>query len=329
MSTGSRHLSTPALYEHWRSGVPVVIPLPGEPELRLRIDSPSTRLTLRAPVASGVTLPRNELAHVRLDLVVHDGHRFVEISTTDERLIVDGYAMLSAIADRIQVDHVEPLKALAETLATWRSILARRARMTPEAEIGLFGELIVVEALLDTGDISVSAWRGGLREEHDFGMSDVDFEVKTTSGERRQHWIHGLRQLVPTGTMPLWLVSLQITRGGAGQGRTLPELIQVVLSAAPDEAARLHAKRVLEAAGWTDDQADLFPDSWRARTTALALPVDGTFPSITPAHLVKASVDVGAIRQVSYEIDVTERTTASEPPPSLATILSHMESPGE
>ena len=325
MTPSSRHLSTSALYEHWRSGVPVVIPLPGEPPLRLRIDSPRTRLTLRAPVGSGTTLPPTALANIHVDLVVDQGEHFVEICTTDERLIVDGYAMLCAIADRIQVDGVEPLRALAETLATWRSILAMRARMTSEAEVGLFGELLVVDSLFRSDGLNVSAWKGGLSEEHDFGFAEVDVEVKTTSSERRQHWIHGLRQMVPTGTTPLWMLSLQITRGGAEQGRTLPELVGSVLSAAPGEQARAHADHILHAAGWRDDQADLFADAWRPRTPPLALRVDPSFPSITPAQLLAGGVDVAAIRQVSYEIDVTDRATSPGVPSSLGNIVASME----
>jgi hypothetical protein len=65
VTTSNRHLSTPALYEHWDSGVPVLIPLPGEPALRLRIDAPRSRLTLRAPVGDA-DLPPNDLTHVAL-----------------------------------------------------------------------------------------------------------------------------------------------------------------------------------------------------------------------------------------------------------------------
>jgi hypothetical protein len=134
-----RRLTTAALHEHWDNAVPVLLPLPGTPPLRLRIDPPRNRLTLRAAVAPGAVVPTNTLAHVAVETKFDHGVRYVDISTTDPRLVLDGYAMLMAIADRIQVDGLAPLAALEQTLATWQSILATRVRMSPEVEIGLFG----------------------------------------------------------------------------------------------------------------------------------------------------------------------------------------------
>jgi len=321
----SRHLTPAALLEHWNSGVAVVIPLAGVPELRLRIDSPRESLTLRAPIDASTVSIRNELSHVRVELVAEGAQRFVEISTRDERLLLDGYAMLAAVADRIQIDGIEPLKALDETLSTWRSILAARVRMDISDEIGLFGELLVLEAVLASGQLDASAWRGGLREEHDFGFQAVDVEIKTTSGERRQHWINGLGQLVPTGETALWLLSVQITRGGMGQGRLLPVLVETVRLAAPTNEVRTHIDRVLAAAGWRDEQSDLFGDAWRIRSGPLALCVDSSFPRITPAQLAAGGVDVAAIRQVSYGIDVTDRLPSPDPPAPVAVMLEQME----
>ena len=317
-----RHLTTAALYEHWNAGAAIAIPLHGEPELLLRIDAPRQRLTLRAPVSPHVSAPHNDLAHVVVEVVTQSGGRFVEISTTDERLLADGYAMLSAIADRVQLDGVEPLAALHETLATWRVILATRIRMSTEAEVGLFGELLVLESLLASGGLDATAWRGGLSEEHDFGFAQADLEVKTTTGERRQHWIHGLNQMVPTCRTPLWIISTQLTRGGQRQGRTLPVLIDVVLGLVSDGTAGSHVGHVLKEAGWRPEQADLFRDPWRLRQKPLALRVDGAFPRLTPEQLTAGGVDVGAIRRVSYEIDVTDRP-ASVPVPSVISTIIH------
>jgi hypothetical protein len=273
----------------------------------------------------GVALPANDLAHVRLDLVADGEQRYLEISTTDERLVVDGYAMLVSVADRVQLDGIEVITALRTTLATWRSILATRVRMSPQAEIGLVGELLALETFVAAGaGAGIGCWRGAKREEHDFGFGDADVEVKTTSGERRQHWIHGLGQLVPTGGTPLWLVSVQITRAGQGQGRTLTQLVADLLTEVrgDDRASLVQA---LAEAGWRDEAADLFPDAWRLRSAPAAFRVDESFPRVTPAHLKFAGVEVGAIRQVTYEIDVTDRPSSDSIPKTLATALSQLE----
>lgn len=318
-----RHLTTSVLMEHWDNGVPVVIPIAGTPALRLRIDAPRSRLTLRAPLPAEAEPPVNALAHVAIDTLVEDGVRYVEISTTDARLVIDGYAMLMAVADRVQLDGVEPLEALEHTLATWQSILATRVRMSPQAEVGLFGEVLLVRALLETGAGNATAWRGGLSEEHDFGLLDVDVEAKTTSGERRHHWIHGLTQLVATGDTPLWLLSVQITRGGEVQGQTLPELIDHVLNmvTGPD---RNRIEQNLTAVGWHEEQRDLFDDRWRLRAPPLAFRVDDDFPRLTPSILSRAGVDTAPLRQVAYEIDLTDRPPSTDPPSAVTTILGHM-----
>lgn len=318
-----RHLTTPALLEHWDNGVPMMIPLVGEPELRLRIDPPQVRLTLRAPLDGAIELPSNPLAHIQLERVTEAGQSFLDMSASDERLLVDGYAMLTSVADRIQLQGLAPLAALKETLETWSSILARRVRIGLEAEVGLVGELLVVEAL-QAGGLDPRSWRGSDREEHDFGFADLDLEVKTTLGERRQHWIHGLEQLTPTGDTPLWVFSVQITRGGAEQGRTLPELVDDVRAGTSDETVRADLDDGLRAAGWNEQARDLFADRWRLRSLPLAAEIDNAFPRLTAQHLADAGVDSTGIRRVTYEIDMTGRAPSPDPPVSLASIIDQM-----
>lgn len=321
--TQARRLTPSALMQHWDSGVPVVIPIAGTPALRLRIDKPRARLTLRAPLSDSEELPVNTLAHVAVETIAEGSDRFVEISTTDARLVVDGYAMLMAVADRVQLDGSEPLAALEETLNTWESILSTRTRLSPAAEVGLFGELLVVRALLETGVAGATAWRGGFGEEHDFGFPDADAEAKTTSGEKRRHWIHGLTQLVETGDMPLWLLSVQVTRGGEDQGERLPELIDDVLAMA-DEQGRSRIEANLAQIGWNVEQRDLFDERWRLRSAPLGLRVDVGFPRLTPALLSKAGIDTAPLRQVAYEIDVTDRKASPSPPPAVTAIVEHL-----
>lgn len=319
----SRHLTTSGLLEHWDSGVPVVIPMAGTPALTLRIDAPRHRLTLRAPLQAGVEVPANPLAHVAVGTLVEGGVRYVEVSTTDARLVVDGYAMLMAIADRVQLDGVDPLVALEQTLATWQSILATRVRMSLQAEVGLLGELLLVRALLNTGAAGATAWRGGLSEEHDFGFVDADVEVKTTSGEKRHHWIHGLTQLVETGSTPLWLLSVQITRAGEAQGQTLPGLVDQMLTMAtgPD---RERIAQNLAAVGWHERQRDLFDERWRLRSVPLAFRVDDDFPRLTPTMLVRTGIDTTPLRQVTYELDLTGRVASHDAPSTISAVVENM-----
>jgi Putative PD-(D/E)XK family member, (DUF4420) len=319
-----RRISGNVLMEHWDSGVPVVIRLAGTPELTLRVDSSAERLTLRAPVDPSAEIPINTLANVRIEPVVDDGRRWVEISTIGEDLISDGYAMLMMIADRVQLGDAHPLEAFAETLSVWESILASRARLGAGEEIGLFGELLVLEGLLNAGTADAGSWRGGLREEHDFGFGKTDVEVKTTSGESRRHWIHGLGQLQKTDGSRLWLLSVQITRGGDTQGRTLPELIDVIVGlSGPTGEDRVMEN--LAGAGWHETQRDLYPERWRLRNPPLLLRVEGQFPRLTRDLLSEVAVDTTGIRQVDYEIDLTGLPTSPDTPPEMTEALTRMD----
>jgi len=321
---GVRRLSPNDLDEHWDTNTPVIVRLPGAPDLNIRIDKPADRLTLRAEIPPGVSIPVTGLANIKVNSVVDDGAKFIEISTVGENLLHDGYAMLMTVADRIQLDGLAPLKALEETLALWESILASRLRLGTEAEIGLFGELLFLEGLLKAGVAGADAWRGGLREEHDFGFGEGDIEVKTTSGEHRQHRINGLGQLQETEGSSLWLLSIQITRGSDGQGRTLPELINDVRDLGGD-LGRKKIDENLSGAGWQNDQHDLYSDVWRLRSRPLLLRVDGSFPRIT-RDLISGlqQIETARIREVDYLLDVADLPETEGFPTEIKKAISEM-----
>ncbi|HEY5977767.1 MAG TPA: PD-(D/E)XK motif protein [Solirubrobacterales bacterium] len=321
---GARRLSPSDLDEHWDRNAAVIVHLPGDPELDIRIDKPADRLTLRAEVPAGAPVPVSGLMNVELNSVVEGGVAFVEIATVGKELLHDGYAMLMTVADRIQLDGSPPFEALEETLALWEAILASRARLGTEVEVGLFGELLLLEGLVKAGVARADAWRGGLREEHDFGFAKADIEVKTTSGEHRQHRINGLGQLQETEGSSLWLVSIQITRGGDGQGRTLPELIDEVRDLG-GSAGRPKIDENLAGTGWQDAQRDLFWDAWRIRSRPLLLRVDGSFPRITRELISELQVDTARVREVDYVLDVADLPEAEDPPPEMAQAISEME----
>jgi hypothetical protein len=218
-------------------------------------------------------------------------------------LIIDGHAMLCAMADRIQLEGLDPMRAVAETLQQWREVLAARKRSSTEQEVGLVGELLVLEALQTiAGASALEAWRGAANEEHDFGLDQMDVEVKTTSTERRTHWISSATQLQRTQDRPLTLVSIQITRGGKS-GRTLPAIIGDLRKSLDRESFNTKLSRL----GWDDDLSDLYPERWIVRTEPAAFAVDDAFPAITPSILATTVADAGLVTDLRYRLDLTDR----------------------
>lgn len=321
-----RRLGQAALFEHWDSRVRVVVVLAGTPDLRLLIDQPQGRLGLTAPWGPDSNPPVNRMAHVLAEKMVEDGATYLMISVdTDRGTLPDGYAMLMTVADRIQDQGADPLAALEEALTVWSSILERRGRMDSRAEVGLFGELLIMRGLLSADPSAYAAWRGGVGEEHDFGFGEADIEVKTTSGERRHHWINGLGQLLGTGDAPLWLLSLQVTLGGDDQGCSLPELIDEVREIV-DIPGRELVEQNLAGAGWNEKQRDLYVERRRLRSKPLLFRVDDTFPRLTSELLSKAAIDTSRLRQVDYQIDLTDRPASPQAPPAvIARVIEEVE----
>jgi hypothetical protein len=320
--TDGRHLSVPILLDHIATGVTTRYPFPGEPDVDLLIEGSVPRLTLRATTEHAVRPPPDVLKSVSVAADYADGRHRLTVAISGRPLLLDGHAMLCAIADRIQLEHRDPLDAVSETLQRWRSVLAARTRLDVQAEIGLVGELLFLEALAveRPEPEALEAWRGSLGEEHDFGLVSTDVELKTTSGERREHWISGLGQLAPTGARPLVLVSLQITRGGSA-GQTLPTLIDRLrhrFSDAPQFEAKLAAVR------WSDEESDLFPERWRLRTAPRAFLIDATFPALTSASLAQTGLDLAAVRDVHYRLDLHDRPADAPSDQTLSSTITRL-----
>jgi len=121
----------------------------------------------------------------------------------------------------------------------------------PEEETGLLGELVVLQAMIDTvvhPAVAVGYWTGPLDALHDFTINAGGIEVKTTasSGDMTVK-ISSLEQLDDTLASPLYLAGIRLKRDEGSQN--LPEYaqkIQQVFRPFPDaltvfETRLLHA----------------------------------------------------------------------------------------
>ena len=129
-------------------------------------------------------------------------------------------------------------------------------------QCGLFGELVWLERLLDTGletSKAVGAWKGCERDYHDFDLNGRIVEVKTTmSKEPRQIVISNERQLDERGLVSLNLLVLSL-RKAMGGGDSLPckvKTIRKFLKSYP--AALLRFEECLINAGYLDQHEQLY-----------------------------------------------------------------------
>jgi hypothetical protein len=320
-----RHLSSESFERCLRSSVPVEHPIKGEPPVTLFIDPDRAEIGLRVPAMSTDRPVEMDRENVRVRAVHRPEGRFLEIVIDDTQLFAGAYPMLCAVADRMQIDGMALPAALASIIRLLDQLLRRDTGLTVEREIGLLGELLVVRSLCDRLDVAdaIAAWRSGDAEEHDFPVFGIDVEVKTTSSERRAHWIASLTQLLPTENRPLWLVSHQLTRAGAGDGRSLRDLVNDVRAVVGEGATRDGFERRLASAGWADTHEKTTRDRWLRRAPSLAFPVRADFPRLTPSLLSDAGLSLVRVSEVRYRIDLTGLPAETKLPEILVSMLSN------
>ncbi|MGW4112640.1 PD-(D/E)XK motif protein [Actinosynnema sp. NPDC004786] len=301
-----RHVSAENFDRILDSGVPVTLAVAGAPDTFIFFEPRVPELGLRVAVSGKEDAPDTKLRNILARIALRDGKRFFEVVVTARDLFQDAYPILCSVADRVQLGGLSPARALHATLDRMSSLLRTPEALTREREIGLFGELLVLGGLIERlGAVkSVEAWRGSLAEEHDFGLPELDVEVKTTTSESRTHWIESLTQLVPKEGRPLWLVSHQLTSAGAGTGSSLPGLIEAVSAQLGPGRHQDDFEDALARSGWRDAYRERLTTRWARRSASRGYHVTGPFPRLTPDDLRNRGVVIDRIPTIRYRIDL-------------------------
>jgi hypothetical protein len=306
-----RHVPVGVIEEYLVGGTEGMLGVSGSPTGRLLID-PRHHL-IAVQFLAGDRAPNVvEFENLDFEVITDDKGVWHQLAVRLDDNLDEVYALLCAILDRVQLTGEPFADAVDEALNSLTGILAVRHSLTREKQVGLFGELCVLLAVADeTGcEAAVQSWRGPGREEHDFGMPLHDVEVKTTLGERREHWISTATQLAPTGGRPLYLLSIQLTTAAVDAGQTLPELVKSARSKLSSQVARFES--VLAKVGYRDRDSDLYHSRWTLRTTPAFFEVGPQFPAITQGVLDAAVPSAERIKDLRYRIDLTSL------PPSAA-----------
>lgn len=319
-----RHLTSQNFDLYLAQRVPAVLVLSGSPDASIFIEPIKAELGLRIEVGPRVQAMDTGMRNILSRIAVREGRRYFEVVVTLPTVFREAYPILCAIADRVQLKGASPAQSLRSTLEGMSSLLRPPESMSRERAVGLYGELLIVDGLISAiGEVeAVQSWRGGLAEEHDFGLPEFDLEVKTTTSERRVHWIESLTQLVPTQKRPLWLISHQITSAGAGEGRTLADLVDRITARLESLAVRTAFAQSLADSGWRDETRDQPPTRWTLRTKSSAYAVSGDFPRLTRDALQGAGFSFARIPEVRYRIDLEEFDSHQDPPKPIVHAIS-------
>ena len=224
---------------------------------------------------------------------------------------IESYTFACLVIDRVQ-DQGESLATATDVaLAGIRDLLRKERALTREQEIGLLGELLVFEVISNQYGASdaIDSWIGAHSEEHDFGLSSSDFEVKTTSAEHRTHWISSSMQLMALAGRELRLISIQVTPRSLSKAVTLPEIINRIALKVDNHSGQFWRK--LEAVGYFEDDEDLYQTKWALRSDILEFEINNQFPKITPDELEKIGVNGTEVPEVRYRISLDGKSPAT------------------
>lgn len=284
---------------------PRAIRLDGSPPAHLFFEPSTGRLGLRVPAGRGDP-PASPLVQLRVENRSLDGRDLVEVSTTTPSLYPYFHGFAISVADRVQADGLDPPDAISECLLRWRDLLRQAALLSPEAQLGLLGELWLLERLIGPLGASraLQAWTGPKREAHDFRIAGNEVEVKSTTSERRVHVISSDTQLVPSPEHRLFLLSMQFTSAGANEGFSLSDRVHDLGELLGGGAPRRTFEEVLAGTyGVTNEDLGHYVARVRLRSLPYLIPVDEEFPRISLSDLEPA-VDIARITDVRYRVNV-------------------------
>ncbi|MFF3322088.1 PD-(D/E)XK motif protein [Streptomyces sp. NPDC002889] len=283
----------------------VLVPIHAHRKIRPGLDGPVLRLRKRALEDEETYQTYADLACLRNDL-----------SDLFTELCVDVLGAVEGLPEN-------PVKALYRVLDRWKALFrTQQAPLGPEQLAGLFGELTVLNRLLEKDPSAHRLWRGPEGHRHDFSAGTTAVEVKSsTGGEGRRPRIHGLDQLeVPEGgTLCMAWFRLQGTTVN-GSGIAFVDLVAQTLRLCDDEGALLE---LLAGAGYSASDADRYHDVRFVISEERWYRVDPDFPGLTGQALVAAGVPVSAL-DVEYTIDLSGEIPVPLMPGQVAQMIDSL-----
>jgi hypothetical protein len=323
MTSDSRYLTDAALDELMASGPKTAFRIPGIPEVQLVfLSGAGGEVALRVSWDGAAVPDLSEYEHLSASVVRAGEQAWAELLIDDPDVFRRALPVVWRIADRIQLEQVSFAEAVIATLTDFRELLEGASVLSSDREVGLYGELTVVDCLITTlsGTRAIAAWRGPGGDEHDFDLSSGDLEVKSTLSEKRVHWIGSLSQLEPTPGRTLWLLSMQLTTGLV-EALTIADLVAKLRSRLVGADLEAFEKK-LNSAGWRDKYRATARRRFSLRSAPLLLPVDEAFPALTQGRMAAAGMPLSRLREITYLIDVAGLNEEPCPPAALSPLVA-------
>lgn len=202
-----------------------------------------------------------------------------------------------AVQAAVQDGEGESLAAFLARLDAWRRFLKeRRTGMARHEVVGLVGELIVLERILQADPTLLATWTAPADGLHDFERGGHALEIKSSAGVATSLRITSLDQLDDEGLRALDVVHVRMIE--TPDGRSLADVIQALTDLLPDEPARRAFDNALLRRGLTPDDSAARTSPVLSLRSLSAFRVAPGFP-----RLVRAGLQAG-IRQVQYDLEL-------------------------
>ncbi|MDR5744445.1 PD-(D/E)XK motif protein [Caballeronia sp. LZ029] len=223
-------------------------------------------------------------------------------------MVVDVAGALDANS---KLDEQELLRIFLGRVRAWQDFMKAGSNvLSPEAELGLIGELCFIQILIEAGiDLAsvIESWVGPLDAPQDFSIGAGAIEVKSTLARKGfRAKIGSLDQLDDGVRHPIFFVAARFYEHQSG--RALHQYIDDVKQAIAQDpfAGNSFANRLL-AAGYLDAHATRYTRRFSLSEIRI-LHVGKDFPRITHGNVP------AGVMNASYEIDVDQATLENVAP---------------
>ena len=194
------------------------------------------------------------------------------------------------------------LRRFLARIRAWQDFMNRHREsvLSAENEQGLFGELVLLERMIEAGlpprDI-LDAWQGPVDGLQDFILGTGGIEVKTTlSAGGFPATVSSLEQLDDNLRQPLFVAATRLALHGSGM--TLPEMADVIRGRLDGDREVLETFDIrLMQAGLLGSTLSRYTRRFLHASSAI-LCVQGDFPRLTRANVHPV------VRKARYEIDL-------------------------
>ena len=283
MTSTPRHVPWHVIEGRLKAATPIRDSIPGHPRVTIDVERDGVlALCVFSPREADENLP--PFLNLQCERRGSGGDSHVRFACGIEAYLPEFYNVIRRAADRVQLDHMRIDDAIRAAAGEVEAMLQVAELLGLEQQLGVWGELRTLSAIAGKRSWAdaLDAWghARGSNEEHDFVLSDVDIEVKTTRTEQRLHEV-GPTQLIPSPGRRLLVCSVQVTLAAADEGESLTALIARLRREVP-RRERSKLEKGLSHAGWLDRRAENYTvNRWRLRAAPIVVCAD-LLPTLEP-----------------------------------------------